>query len=86
MLNMHDYCKALTAACDHYEKTAPTVRDHCDDLYIRINEAPEKVSLAELLGTAGVWNGGFQPANFAANMIYKLRYRLGMDTTGNAGY
>jgi hypothetical protein len=28
----------LSAACDHYEKTAPTVAAHCNDLYIRIQD------------------------------------------------
>lgn len=73
----------IETACSLYEHTAPVVADHCNDLYIRINERPDKVTLAELLGVCQLWAGDewMQP-NLAANTIYHLRHRLGMDTTG----
>lgn len=67
---MHQF---LADACDHYEKTAPTVHAFCDDLYIRMNENPQSVTLFELrkvsyLRDSEQW---MQP-NFAANFIYHL--------------
>ncbi len=84
----HEYMRRLTEACDRYERTAPTVRDHCDDLYIRMGETPEQVTLAELLGIAWLWESGdtWPNGNVAANHVYRLRDRLKMDTTGNAGF
>jgi hypothetical protein len=77
----------LTAIAEYYERSAPTVADWCNDLYIRIGEKPETVVLPELYATErfleeGVW---MQP-NYAANAVYHLLNRLGRDTTGMAGY
>jgi len=77
----------LTAAADRYEKTAPTVAAWCNDLYIRLDEAADRVSVSELLMVSrfvedGVW---MQP-NYAANAVYHLQSRLGQDTTGQAGF
>jgi hypothetical protein len=77
----------ITEGCDRYEKTAPTVAAWLDDLYVRINEAADKVVLSELmlvqqLVDDGVW---FDP-NTAANRVYHLLHRLGRDTTGQAGF
>jgi len=79
--------KFLTRACMRYQVTAPTVDQHCDELYVRLGREPEKVSLAEIsavlqLREGGVWD---QP-NYAANRIYKLRQRLGMSVEGQAGF
>lgn len=70
-----------------YEKTAPTVEAWFDDLYVRLNEAADKVVLSELLLVQqfvddGVW---FDPQT-AANRVYHLQERLGRDTTGHAGF
>jgi hypothetical protein len=76
----------LGMACDHYQLTAPTVRDHCDDLYRRVEADPAKVTLAEIFGVHALWADDWMQANHAANHVYKLRSRLGMDTTGQAGF
>jgi hypothetical protein len=85
-MDMTAYCNHLTEACDRYERTSPTVHAHCDDLYIRINEDPQAVTLAELQGVAGLWADGWLGKHYATNMIYHLRHRLGMDVTGHAGF
>ena len=77
----------LTAVADHYDKTAPTVTEWANDLYIRINESPETVRLPELtmlsrFAEEGIW---LQP-NYAANQVYHLMHRLGMDVTGHVGF
>jgi hypothetical protein len=85
-LDMDAYGRYLTEACGRYEQTAPTVAEHCDDLYIRIYEDAANVTLAELNGVAGLWVDGWLAPNVAANLVYNLRSRLGMDTTGQAGF
>lgn len=85
-MDIDAYLAKLTEACDHYEKTAPVVRDHCDDLYIRINESPDRVTLAELNQVAALWSDDWMHPNYAANHVYRLRSRFGMDTTGLAGF
>jgi hypothetical protein len=45
MLNLMEYQRKLTEACERYEKTAPTVAAHCDDLFIRMNEAAQSMTL-----------------------------------------
>ena len=81
------YLQHLTDACNHYEKVAPTVCDHCDDLLRRIEGQSGKVSLFELCRVDLLWsNGEFMHSNLAANLIYKLRHELGMDTTGHIGF
>lgn len=78
----------LSDAVDHYEKTAPTVSKHCDDLYIRLSSARHGMAtLSEIGQVAGLRDGeGWLPPNLAANRIYHIRHELGMDTTGNAGF
>lgn len=73
----------LTAVVEHYERNAPRVSRWANELYVRVNEAPERVTLAELRGAlalceAGVW----EHPNYAQNRIYKMLDRLGQDTTG----
>lgn len=80
------FCRRLELACAHYEKSAPTVAEHCNDLFIRINERADAVTIAEMVGVEGLWRDGYEQPNHAANHIYHLRHRLGMDTTGQAGY
>lgn len=76
----------LTDACDEYEKSAPTVYDYLNNLYVRI-EQMDKVYLREIcflerLKESDQW---MQP-NYAANQLYHLMHDLGMDTTGQAGF
>lgn len=77
----------LTDVCDHYEKTAPTVHAFADDLYQRINSAPESVTLLEIIRLEGLLDTGeWEQPNYAANRIYKLESELGRATTGHAGF
>jgi hypothetical protein len=87
MLNMHHYLAKLTEACDRYEKTAPTVEAHCDDLYRRITLTPARVSLSELQMVSSLWvDGQWMHPNLAANCIYHVRHALKMNNTGQAGF
>jgi hypothetical protein len=75
------------AACEQYRKTAPTVCEWVDGLYVRMQDAPERVSYFELLHLYRLRvEGQWEPANYAANRIYKVMDRLGQDTTGHAGF
>lgn len=85
-MDLDTYRAMLTEACRRYERTAPTVAAHCDDLYIRINEAPERVTLAELILVSAIWADEWETPNGAANLVYHARHRFGMDTTGHAGF
>jgi hypothetical protein len=77
----------LVEAVEHYATSAPTVAEHLDDLYLRLREAPEAVSVLELVGVLRLREEGeWEHPNYAANRIYKLRDRLGMDTTGHLGF
>lgn len=77
----------LTEACEHYETSAPTVHDYLDGLYIRISTKPSDVRLSEMLFVETlIEDGHWMQANYAANRVYKLMHRLGMDTTGHAGF
>ena len=77
----------IADVCEQYEKTAPTVYAHANDLYERLISKPSQVSLAEVAGFADLREEGIWYApNMATNHIYHLRHRLGMDTTGHAGF
>lgn len=78
---------ALTELAAYYDKSAPVVTTWANDLYIRINEAPDTVPLSELLAVAAFREDGtWEHPNYAANRLYKLLHRLGRDTTGTAGF
>jgi hypothetical protein len=84
---LDDFRRFLTEACATYERSAPTVAAYLDDLYVRLNEDPARVRLAELLGAARLREEGqWMKPNLAANSIYHLMHRLGLDTTGQAGF
>ena len=86
-LPLGDYCKFLTDAVVHYEKSAPLVSGYLDELYIRIGEKPDDVRLSELAAVSALLDGGqWEQPNYAANRIYKLACRLGRDVTGWAGF
>ncbi len=78
--------KMLVTAVDHYEKSAPTVAAWMNDLYTRIGDNPESVSLLELLTADRLRNSEWMHPNYAANMVYKMKNRLGMSTVGDAGF
>lgn len=79
----------LPDAVTQYETTAPTVAAHCDDLYIRLTTKQEPKNyptIAEVFAVQLLNAAGWMLPNAAANHIYHLRHRLGMDVTGHAGY
>lgn len=80
--------KRLVAGCDHYAKSAPTVREWMNDLYVRLHEDPDAVILSELILLWRLYRGGndWSPPNYAANLVFHLLTRLGRDTTGQAGF
>ena len=87
-LPIKEFCDYMERAFRHYEKSAPPVSDYLNDLYIRIGESPETVTLVELtavsalVGDDGLW----EHPNYAANRFYKLAAATGKDTTGLAGF
>jgi hypothetical protein len=77
----------IVAACDEYEKSAPTVRDWLNDLYVRIHENTDTVVLSELLVADRLWvDDDWMQANHAANLVFHMLTKLGRDTTGQAGF
>ncbi len=77
----------IEEAVPRYQKTAPTVAAYLDDLYIRMNEKPDDVTLSELTAVMALMDGdAWEQPNYAANRFYKLASRLGRDTTGLAGF
>jgi len=77
----------LTKAAEHYEKSAPTVSNWCNDLFIRINENGDAVALSELTFLSRfVEEDTWMQPNYAANQLYHLLHRLGRDTSGMAGF
>lgn len=87
MIDLHRISDELTAICDHYEKSAPTVHAWADDLYVRIGERPNDVTLAELMLVArfredGAW---VQP-NYAANYVYHKLHSMGRSVVGQIGF
>lgn len=86
-MDINAICNYLETGVPFYEKTAPTVSRYLDDLYVRINSEPDNVRLSELLFVEQLRNRGeWTQPNHAANQTYKLKHRLGMDTTGDAGF
>lgn len=87
MFDLNKFMEFLTDAAMHYAKSAPTVADYLDDLYIRINEKPADVRLVELTRIQGlIEEGTWEHPNYAANRVYHLMQQLGMSTAGQAGF
>lgn len=89
MLNIDLVLQGLTEICDRYEKTAPTVHEWANGLYIRINEDSDNVRLTEInlaVDLASTSDGTHEPPTVAANRVYKLMSRLGQNTEGHAGF
>ncbi len=76
----------LEEACTWYEKTAPTVSQYVDELYVRLNETQavdlREITFIQRLKECNQW---LHP-NYAANQLYHLMVNLGMDTTGHIGF
>jgi hypothetical protein len=87
LINPKAILRFLTNACDHYEKTAPTVHAYCDDLYTRMQDNPVEVRALELFAIGSLLEDGvWEQPNYAANRIYHLQERLGQATVGHAGF
>lgn len=87
IFDFQEFEQAIVEAGAYYEKRAPTVEAFLDSMFIRAHDDLATVTLAEIsflksLREDGQW---MQP-NVAANNCYKLMTRLGMDTTGQAGF
>lgn len=72
----------------HYEKTAPTVSDWANDLFIRISDDMDSIRMVEIMMAGRIWNEkeGFMDGSNAANQVFKLMHRMGQDTTGHFGF
>lgn len=83
-----DLLAKLVALVNHFEKTAPTVAEWANALYIKIGDNPDEVRLSELVQVEALYGDGrnIEAPNLAANRVYKLMNRLGQDTTGHAGF
>ncbi len=87
LLDLQPIFARLTEACDHYQTSAPTVCEWANDLYIRIGEQPERVTLRELLFVERlVEDECWMQPNYAANALYHVQCALGQDVTGHAGF
>jgi hypothetical protein len=72
-------------ACIHYEKSSPAVSNYLDNLYIRVSEDTQHVSLFELLRTHQLYDvesEQWMNPNLAQNTVYKTLDILEMNTTG----
>lgn len=79
--------KELEQGVAHYEKTAPTVSEYLDGLYRRLHGQADEVRMSELMFVDQLQDEGiYMHPNHAANAVYHLMSRLGMDTTGHAGF
>jgi len=73
LINYTEIFNRITQACPIYEKTAPTAYNWLNDLYIRIDEAPETVTLKELqLIEKLLENEEWINPNYLTNCIFKL--------------
>lgn len=81
--------RCVIEAIKQYEKSAPTVASYADSVYMRLASCEkDEVRLSELRFIANLCTpeGVWMHPNTAANLCYKLMNRLGMDTTGHAGF
>lgn len=80
----------LEKIVEHYSRhcPAPTVANWANDLYIRVSEDIDSIRMVEIMLAGRLWNEkeGFTQANEAANQVFKLKHRLGQDTTGDFGF
>jgi hypothetical protein len=87
MLNWLAFNRFLAEACEHYERTAPTVAAYCNGLYVRLSEKPAEVSALEVIRIPMLKEGaGWMQPNYAANFVYKLMSELNQPTTGHTGF
>ena len=77
----------LVLVVRQYEKSAPTVSQWADDLYVKMDESIRDVRIVELMQAQALLEDGiWEHPSYAANRIYHLMSDLKQDTTGHAGY
>jgi hypothetical protein len=77
----------IEQAIEHYKAAPGWFTGYLGDLYIRIAEDMGAIRLVEISTLSMLCeNGVWEQENMAVNRIYKLFDRLGIDTTGIAGY
>lgn len=75
--------RRLTEGCEQYEKTAPTVYDYLNILYMRLREQPHTVVLPEVMYVERlVEEGQWANPHLAANQLVHLFERIGRSTAG----
>lgn len=88
-LDIESARKFIEQAMKHYlaEKASGWFTDWLNDLYIKLGENCQEVTLDEMLNLQSLHcDGQWKPQTFAQNAIYKLFDRLGRDTSGIIGY
>lgn len=85
MIDFDKLQTTLTAIVNDYEKTAPTVSDWANDLYVRLTDDVDSIRLVEIMAADDIHASKMHPS-YAANKVYKLMNRLGQDTTGHTGF
>lgn len=81
--SLHELRRKIEDAVEHYEKTAPAVAGWLDELYIRLGEDAEAVTLGELLFADSLHDeAGFLHPNFAQNQLVHYIHRTGGETAG----
>ena len=67
-------------ACAHYAESAPLLSEYLDELYMRVMDKPESVSLFEIMTVSSLSaDGSYKNANYAQNTYYKMLDILGRD-------
>ncbi|WAS04546.1 hypothetical protein LQF76_11010 [Gloeomargaritales cyanobacterium VI4D9] len=69
---------ACYRVCEKYQTTAPAVADWADFL---LNNRKKDLTWGEIQFLVELDQDDVPPS-FAQNLLYKLKYRLGQDTTG----
>ena len=72
----------------HYRTAPGWFTDWLDDLYVRLDENCNTITLDEIqtLGMLCPTGEEWEPESYAVNRIYKMFGRIGRDTTGILGY
>lgn len=85
-MTLFDFDKSidfLTRAVAFYQDSAPVVSDYLNDLYVRLQDDFESISLLEVR-TLEMLNDADELANphYATNLVYKMLQRLNRDVVG----
>jgi hypothetical protein len=79
LIDYQEIYKFLKRAAGHYEISAPTVANYCNDLHLRICRA-QSVQLVELsiIQNLAQHDGAWVEPTFAASQIRKLIHHLAL--------